>query len=101
MQAAMEIAFSAALQKLGIQVHEFFPAQQADTGTQAIVESLKRQCGLTVERDDLEEPIYTSAPQGGTCLLTGAPATQPIKASSMALAGIKTSAFNNRIGHRK
>ena len=101
MQAAMEIASSAALQTLVTHLHESFPAQQADTGTQAIVDSLKRQCGLAVESDDQEERVYTSAPQGGTCLLTGAPATQPIKASSMALAGIKTSAFNNRMGHRK
>jgi hypothetical protein len=101
MQAAMEIASSAALHTLVTHLHESFPAQQADTGTQAIVDSLKSQCGLAVESDDQEEQVYTSTPQGGTCLLTGAPATQPIKASSMALAGIKTSAFNNRMGHHK
>ena len=101
MQAAMEITSSTALHTLVTHLHESFPAQQADTGTQAIVDSLKSQCGLTVDSDDPQERVYTSALEGGTCLLTGAPATQPIKASSMALAGIKTSAFNNRVGHRK
>jgi hypothetical protein len=101
MQAAMEIASPAVLHTLVTHLHESFPDQQADTGTQAIVDSLKSQCGIAVESDDQEERVYTSSTQGGTCLLTGAPATQPIRASSMTLAGIKTSAFNNRMGHRK
>ena len=61
MQAAMEITSSTALHTLVTHLHESFPAQQADTGTQAIVDSLKSQCGLTVDSDDPEERVYTSA----------------------------------------
>lgn len=101
MQAAMELTSPAALHTLAAYLHNVFPAQQADAGTQAVVDSLKIQCGLAVASDDAEEQVYAAAPQGGTCLLTGAPATQPIKARRMALVGINTSAFNNRIGHHK
>jgi hypothetical protein len=101
MQAAMEIHDAGALQALVEHLHESFPPQQVDSGAEAIVESLKYQCGLTTEKHKPDEVVYAPAPQGGTCLLTGAPATQPIEANRMALAGVKTSAFNNRMGHRK
>jgi hypothetical protein len=101
MQAAMEIHDSAVLHALVEQLHGSFPPRQADVGTEVIIRSLKSQCGLSTDNDEPDELVYASAPQGGTCLLTGAPATQPIKTNSMTLAGVKTSAFNNRIGHRK
>jgi hypothetical protein len=101
MQAAMEIHDLEVLYALVEHLHESFPPRQTDVGSEAIVRSLKSQCGLLTDNDKPDELVYTPAPQGGTCLLTGAPATQPIKTSSMALAGVKASAFNNRMGHRK
>ena len=101
MQAGMEIHDSGALQTLVEYVHESFPPQEVDSGAEAIVESLKYQCGLMTDNHKPDEVVYAPAAQGGTCLLTGAPATQPIEANRMALAGVKTSAFNNRMGHRK
>lgn len=101
MQAAMEIHDLEVLRALVEQLHESFPSRQADAGSEAIIRSLKSQCGLLTNNHELDELVYAPAPQGGTCLLTGAPATQQIRSESMILANVNTSAFNNRMGHRK
>lgn len=101
MQAAMEIHASEALHALVEHIHESFPPRQGDMGAETIVRSLKTQCGLMTDNDKSDELVYAPAPKGGTCLLTGAPATKQIRSESMILANVNTSAFNNRMGHRK
>lgn len=96
-----------------------FPPVQEDTGSRDILRQLKQQCGLAtlpltaspsftelvevnggeaVSKQDLP---YQAKPKGGTCLLCGDPTLTAIETSRMNLAGIKKTAFNNRIGHRK
>ncbi len=80
-------------------VGEFPTATESDPGSEEILRQLKQQCGLaTSQRDDAP---YQPEKKGGTCLLCGNPSDMPIETSRMNLAGIKKTAFNNRIGHRK
>ncbi|RKZ44832.1 MAG: hypothetical protein DRQ41_01815 [Gammaproteobacteria bacterium] len=79
---------------------EFPPSIDKDEATQAIIKQLKMQCGLSNEIED-SQTIYAAAIKGGTCLLCGYPTANRIETSKMKLAGIKSSAFNNRIGHQK
>lgn len=81
------------------QLHGGFPERPADdAGAQAIVARLKQQLGLSATSD---EPMpYQAHPEGGTCLVTGTPAAEVIT-RHQALAGVKATAFNNRIGHQK
>jgi hypothetical protein len=111
MQAAIEIQDNEQLTELIEQLQIAFPPPAQDMGTQAIIASLQKQCGLEpytssqeVKADLFEGPqeiLYASAPKGGTCLLCGLPATQKIETNRMTLAGVKGSAFNNRIGQQK
>ena len=101
MQAAMEITSEAQLIEIIDYFEIAFPPRQENLGSRAIVNSLKQQCGLASEPALSAEPLYAAAPKGGTCLLCGLPATQTIETSRMTLAGIKSTAFNNRIGQQK
>jgi len=101
MQAAMEITSEAQLIEIIDYFYIAFPPPQENVGSRAIVNSLKQQCGLASEPALSAEPQYAAAPKGGTCLLCGLPATQAIETSRMTLAGIKGTAFNNRIGQYK
>ncbi|KHD09157.1 hypothetical protein PN36_23355 [Candidatus Thiomargarita nelsonii] len=101
MQAAMSIEDEDDLIKLIETIYgDFPPSIDKDEGTQAIIEQLKAQCGLSNETEN-SQTSYAPAAKGGTCLLCGYPTANQIKTSEMKLAGIKASAFNNRIGHQK
>ncbi|MEN8219536.1 MAG: hypothetical protein ABFS56_24935 [Pseudomonadota bacterium] len=77
---------------------DFPPSVDKDEGSQAIIDQLKAQCGFDIKDS---QTVYGAATKGGTCLLCGYPTAHRIETSKMKLAGIKSSAFNNRIGHQK
>jgi hypothetical protein len=77
-----------------------FPASKDDEGVHAIIEQLKMQRDLSNDNPD-SHITYSAMPKGGSCLLCGYPTKRAIETSKMKLAGIKSSAFNNRIGHQK
>jgi len=99
MQAAMSIEDEEDLINVIEAIYGDFPASvDKDEGSQAIIEQLKVQCGNETENS---QASYAAATKGGTCLLCGYPTAHRIETSKMKLAGIKSSAFNNRIGHQK
>jgi hypothetical protein len=99
MQAAMRLEDEDDLINLIEAIYGDFPASiDKDEGTQAIIEQLKAQCGNETENS---QASYAAATKGGTCLLCGYPTANQIETGKMKLAGIKASAFNNRIGHQK
>lgn len=67
-----------------------------DEGARAIVNALRRQAGFPVK-----EEIESCGTESGHCLLCGELTGKSIETSSMKLAGIKKTSFNNRIGHKK
>ncbi len=101
MQAASYIRGETHLVEVITQVVKEFPAaSEEDAGTRTILTQLQLQCGLVEEISESQLP-YTAAAKGGTCLLCGYPTSAVIETSRMKLAGIKKTAFNNRIGHQK
>lgn len=101
MQAAVEIQTAEELENLVMEVYGPFPEPPLENqGAQAIVQGLLAQCGLAEQDNEPTADVYTSKPTGGACLLCGMPADKPIS-TEMWLVGVKSSAFNNRIGHRK
>jgi hypothetical protein len=100
MQAALNIEDEEELQTAIVAIYgNFPPPSEQDEGAATIIAQLKKQCGL--EQSTTHDTVYTAPAKGGNCLLCGYPTTQPIESSKMKLAGVKSSAFNNRIGHRK
>lgn len=101
MQAALHIQEDSHLTAVITQIVKEFPvASEEDSGTRTILTQLQLQCGLVEEISESQLP-YTAATKGGTCLLCGYPTSEVIETSRMKLAGIKKTAFNNRIGHQK
>ena len=80
-----------------------FPALRVDgAGAHAVADRLRVQLGLAASAGETSPtPYQESGEKSGMCLLCGQPAAIPIKTSAMELVGVKRSAFNNRIGHRK
>lgn len=71
-----------------------------DPGIAIILRDLRRQLNLPTPEMVESEP-YSAAPNGGTCLLCGAPAETIYQSSEFNIPELKTTAFSNRIGHRK
>jgi len=100
MQAAMRIEDEDDLIGAIETIYGDFPLSVKDEGAAAIIEQLKVQCGLSNEIE-FSKIIYAAEAKGGSCLLCGSPTDNKIETSKMKLVGIKSSAFNNRIGHKK
>ena len=76
------------------------PEEEDDPGIALILRDLHRQLGLPTPDQAAPEP-YAAATGGGTCLLCGAPTTTVYQSSEFSIPELKTTAFSNRIGHRK
>lgn len=74
--------------------------EETDPGVELILRSVGRQLGLLTP-DMAESEPYAAAPDGGTCLLCGAPTTTTYEPSEFNIPELKKTAFSNRIGHRK
>lgn len=71
-----------------------------DPGIAIILRDLRRQLGLSTPEIVESEP-YAAASNGGTCLLCGTPTSTVYQSSEFNIPELKTTAFSNRIGHRK
>ncbi|MCL6576732.1 MAG: hypothetical protein K6T64_11385 [Kyrpidia sp.] len=69
-------------------------------GTRALTAHLGRQVGLDLDETEQSNPgVFEAHPDGGACLLCGAPATRLIVGGTMDVL-VKSSAFNTRPGHK-
>jgi len=95
MEAAMQVHDETDLYQLLASIYGDFPQpQEQDEALLAIIQTLKQQVGLATATPEAIATAETS------CLLCGQPTRRKLS-QSMELAGVKSSAFNNRIGHRK
>lgn len=100
MQAAVQLEDDEQLNEWITSIYGDFSSEgAADEGAAEIVNQLKLQCGLGQVK--AQRSSYQANTKGGTCLLCGTPTDNQIESGKMKLAGVKSSAFNNRIGHRK
>ncbi len=79
----------------------FLERNTESRGAHAVMNRLRSQIEPDTILPSTFVPYQASADKAGTCLLCGESAATEIKTSAMELAGVKRSAFNNRIGHQK